>query len=143
SLAVFTDIWPSRHQIPDDPGHCAARHVLAISGENAICCPAAADAGRSKHLIAICGGTLMKPQPIFLALLVLASGLVAGKSLSKPRHSGQPQKEKSQAGAQDQRKSYPNLPSETPANFQPVTDSFDYIRRDVMIPMRDGVKLHT
>src|SRR5262249_57134373 len=52
-------------------------------------------------------------------------------------------KEKSQAGAQDQRKSYPNLPSETPANFQPVTDSFDYIRRDVMIPMRDGVKLHT
>ena len=23
------------------------------------------------------------------------------------------------------------------------TDSFDYVRRDVMIPMRDGVKLHT
>ena len=38
---------------------------------------------------------------------------------------------------------YPGLPSETPAKFQPVTDSFDYIRRDVMIPMRDGVKLHT
>src|SRR5450759_2587645 len=35
------------------------------------------------------------------------------------------------------------LPSETPAQFTPVTDSFDYIRRDVMIPMRDGVKLHT
>jgi putative CocE/NonD family hydrolase len=35
------------------------------------------------------------------------------------------------------------LPSETPANFQPVTDSFDYVKRDVMIPMRDGVKLHT
>src|SRR6266851_1831507 len=38
---------------------------------------------------------------------------------------------------------YPTLPSETPAMFQPVTDSFDYIRRDVMLPMRDGVKLHT
>jgi uncharacterized protein len=38
---------------------------------------------------------------------------------------------------------YPALPSETPANFQPVTSSFDYVRRDVMIPMRDGVKLHT
>src|SRR2546426_10359600 len=38
---------------------------------------------------------------------------------------------------------YPSFPSETPVNFQPVTDSFDYIRRDVMIPMRDGVKLHT
>ena len=25
----------------------------------------------------------------------------------------------------------------------PVTDSFDYVKRDVMIPMRDGVKLHT
>jgi putative CocE/NonD family hydrolase len=38
---------------------------------------------------------------------------------------------------------YPALPSETPANFEPVTGSFDYIKRDVMIPMRDGVKLHT
>jgi len=35
------------------------------------------------------------------------------------------------------------LPSETPASFQPVTDSFDYVKRDVMIPMRDGAKLHT
>jgi uncharacterized protein len=35
------------------------------------------------------------------------------------------------------------LPSETPARFEPVTDSFDYVRREVMIPMRDGVKLHT
>src|ERR1700675_4933856 len=39
--------------------------------------------------------------------------------------------------------SYPALPSETPAKLQPATDSFDYIRRTVMIPMRDGVKLHT
>src|SRR5216684_357634 len=35
------------------------------------------------------------------------------------------------------------LPSETPTQFTPVTDSFDYARRDVMIAMRDGVKLHT
>ena len=38
---------------------------------------------------------------------------------------------------------YPGLPSEMPAKFEPVTDSFDYVKRDVMIPMRDGVKLHT
>ena len=38
---------------------------------------------------------------------------------------------------------YPAFPSETPADFKPVTDSFDYVKRDVMIPMRDGVKLHT
>jgi uncharacterized protein len=36
-----------------------------------------------------------------------------------------------------------HLPSETPSDFRPVTDSFDYARRDLMIPMRDGVKLHT
>ncbi|MGH7583985.1 MAG: CocE/NonD family hydrolase, partial [Gemmatimonadales bacterium] len=35
------------------------------------------------------------------------------------------------------------LPSETPKQFTPATSSFDYVRRDVMIPMRDGVKLHT
>jgi uncharacterized protein len=38
---------------------------------------------------------------------------------------------------------YPAYPSETPAEFVPVTDSFDYVKRDVLIPMRDGVKLHT
>jgi len=41
------------------------------------------------------------------------------------------------------RPKYPGLPSETPAKFAPVTDSFDYVRREAMIPMRDGVKLHT
>ena len=38
---------------------------------------------------------------------------------------------------------YPEYPSETPNTFTPVTDRFDYNKRDVMIPMRDGVKLHT
>jgi putative CocE/NonD family hydrolase len=37
---------------------------------------------------------------------------------------------------------YPNLPSETPAKFQPSTNSFDYVKSEEMIPMRDGVKLH-
>jgi putative CocE/NonD family hydrolase len=35
------------------------------------------------------------------------------------------------------------LPSERPAQFTRATDSFDYARREAMIPMRDGVKLHT
>lgn len=38
---------------------------------------------------------------------------------------------------------YPNYPSETPAHLQPSTYGMNYVRRDVMIPMRDGVKLHT
>ncbi|HEY0745267.1 MAG TPA: CocE/NonD family hydrolase, partial [Steroidobacteraceae bacterium] len=35
------------------------------------------------------------------------------------------------------------LPSETPGTFVPHVDSFDYTKRDVMIPMRDGIKLKT
>jgi uncharacterized protein len=38
---------------------------------------------------------------------------------------------------------YPNYPSETPATFHPPTYGMNYTRREVMIPMRDGVKLHT
>ena len=35
------------------------------------------------------------------------------------------------------------LPSETPVHFKPVNGSFDFDRREVMVPMRDGVKLKT
>ena len=38
---------------------------------------------------------------------------------------------------------YPDFPSETPAKLVPATSSFGYDKREVMIPMRDGVKLHT
>ena len=38
---------------------------------------------------------------------------------------------------------YPELPSEIPAAVQPTTESLDFVRREVMIPMRDGVRLHT
>lgn len=38
---------------------------------------------------------------------------------------------------------YPELPSEIPEKFEARTASFDHVKRDVMIPMRDGVKLHT
>src|SRR5438445_11433716 len=35
------------------------------------------------------------------------------------------------------------LPSEAPQEFKPTNYGFDYERREVMIAMRDGVKLHT
>lgn len=38
---------------------------------------------------------------------------------------------------------YSDLPSEIPAKFKPTNDAFDYVKREAMIPMRDGVKLHT
>ncbi|HYV95902.1 MAG TPA: CocE/NonD family hydrolase [Gemmatimonadaceae bacterium] len=42
-------------------------------------------------------------------------------------------------GAQNAAK---KLPSEMPDTVKPTNYGFDYSRRDVMIPMRDGVKLH-
>ena len=36
-----------------------------------------------------------------------------------------------------------SLPSETPEKFVPVTDGWDHDRREVMVPMRDGVRLMT
>ena len=63
-------------------------------------------------------------KPAMFALLLSLSGAVT--AADSP---GNPQ--------------YPNYPSETPAQFQPVTSSYDYVERDVMIPMRDGVKLNT
>ena len=46
------------------------------------------------------------------------------------------------AQTENQKPLYPNYPSETPGHLQPATAGFDYARRDAMIPMRDGVKLH-
>src|ERR671934_64813 len=37
----------------------------------------------------------------------------------------------------------PPLTPDIPAKFDAPTSTYDYIKRDVMIPMRDGVKLHT
>src|SRR3954454_18303054 len=45
--------------------------------------------------------------------------------------------------AQQTAPKYPQLPTETPRQLKPSTDEFDHDRREVMIPMRDGVKLHT
>ncbi|GAB3463577.1 CocE/NonD family hydrolase [Massilia terrae] len=47
------------------------------------------------------------------------------------------------AHAQDGKPQYPALPSETPADFNAPTAGFNYVKRSVMIPMRDGVKLNT
>ncbi|MGO9804807.1 MAG: CocE/NonD family hydrolase [Steroidobacteraceae bacterium] len=38
---------------------------------------------------------------------------------------------------------YPDLPSETPEKFERIATDADFDLREVMIPMRDGVKLHT
>ncbi|MDQ3010388.1 MAG: CocE/NonD family hydrolase, partial [Acidobacteriota bacterium] len=68
----------------------------------------------------------MKNMKIMRMLLVLSCVLWAGNAF-----------------AQTAGKKYPALPSETPDKFEPVANDFAYVKRDVMIPMRDGVKLHT
>jgi putative CocE/NonD family hydrolase len=45
--------------------------------------------------------------------------------------------------ARAQAPQYPAFPSETPQTVVAATQGFDHERRDLMIPMRDGVKLHT
>ncbi len=65
----------------------------------------------------------MEPLTRFRAVALLACALAVGGRQAFAQSSG--------------------LPSETPAKFTPVTSSFDYTRRDVMIPMRDGARLHT
>jgi putative CocE/NonD family hydrolase len=47
------------------------------------------------------------------------------------------------ARAQTNAPSAASLPSETPEKLEASTEGFEYDKRDVMIPMRDGVKLHT
>jgi putative CocE/NonD family hydrolase len=68
----------------------------------------------------VCALTLLVPA---LAAIPMAGSSAAQNSQSQPASAA--------------------YPGETPAKFTPVTTSFDYTRRDVMIPMRDGVKLHT
>lgn len=71
----------------------------------------------------------MKRERVILVVLVMCSFLASGKVFSQSTDRPKPQ--------------YPNLPSETPHKFSPTNDGFDYVKRDVMIPMRDGVRLHT
>ena len=71
----------------------------------------------------------MKRERVILAVLLMCSFLASGKVFSQSTDRRKPQ--------------YPNLPSETPDKFTPTNDGFDFIKRDVMIPMRDGVRLAT
>jgi uncharacterized protein len=67
-------------------------------------------------------------QAVRSACVVLASLAVSVSALSQ---TAQPKPQ------------YPNFPSETPAELKPAVSGFDYARREALIPMRDGVRLHT
>jgi putative CocE/NonD family hydrolase len=71
--------------------------------------------------------SLMSLVSVFAAVLLLWPAAPAAAQAAKPA-----------AGPASA-----GLPSDMPAQLVPVTSTFDHVRRDVMIPMRDGVKLHT
>ena len=72
---------------------------------------------------------IVRVRAVTLALLAVAALWCVDPSLAQSPAAPQPK--------------YPAYPSESPATVKLATESFDYVRRDVMIPMRDGVKLHT
>jgi putative CocE/NonD family hydrolase len=77
----------------------------------------------------------MKRLPLAAVVLIVCLTLASTSVISQTSNPNQKKTE--------QKPQYPALPSETPDKFVPTYDGFDHIRRDVMIPMRDGVKLHT
>src|SRR6266850_1988593 len=81
----------------------------------------------------------MKREGIVAIVFVMCSVLASGTVFSQTSNSDQ----KKDPQTANQKKQTPMLPNETPDKIQPTNDGFDYTRRDVMIPMRDGVKLHT
>jgi len=77
-----------------------------------------------------------------LRWLTLLAALLAALSLAAPA-AAQTAATAKAAATPPPPATYPELPSETPARLEPTNAGFDYVRREVMIPMRDGVKLHT
>jgi len=80
----------------------------------------------------------MRPTDRVRSLTLLAPALVAWLAVGP--HSAEP------ASAQTAARppaTQAGQPGDMPATLQPVTATFDHVKRDVMIPMRDGVKLHT
>jgi putative CocE/NonD family hydrolase len=82
-------------------------------------------------MIAIPRQRLMTLAASLVAALLLLFG--AASAQNRPAATAQNRPAPAAAG----------LPSETPAQFRPTNDGFDFARRDVMIPMRDRVRLHT
>ncbi|WP_081933555.1 CocE/NonD family hydrolase [Massilia sp. 9096] len=75
--------------------------------------------------------------PAALAPIALAlAGLAHAQDAAQPQSAPAP-------AAAAPAPQYPALPSETPAEFVGPTADFNYVKRTVMIPMRDGTRLNT
>jgi hypothetical protein len=82
-------------------------------------------------------------RPAMLAFVLGALALAAGSWAPAAQPAPQSPAQPAPPPAASPAPLYPDLPSETPAKFEPATATHDHVRREVMIPMRDGVRLHT
>src|SRR5262249_42239500 len=73
------------------------------------------------------------------AAVLLASALLVSVAMGNPAPS--------RSGTPSEHPDHADLPSDIPGDkpqkFEQSPDNYDFVKRDVMIPMRDGVKLHT
>jgi putative CocE/NonD family hydrolase len=75
--------------------------------------------------------------------LILFAVFGMGRVFAQTSGAKEKKVEKAQSQTAKQKQGQTTLPSETPDKFVPTNDAFDYSKRHVMIPMRDGVKLFT
>jgi putative CocE/NonD family hydrolase len=71
-----------------------------------------------------------------LSLALGAAALAAATTIAPPPLA-------LQASAGQAQQATPPLTPDIPSHFDAPTSGYDYVKRDVMVPMRDGVKLHT
>ncbi len=81
-----------------------------------------------------------EPKSFLLQAVLIAAMLSAAATSGS---SAQPPSKDPNAGAPPAKADQAPARSDIPQQFTPPQDQYDYIKRDVMIPMRDGVKLHT
>ncbi len=80
------------------------------------------------------------------ARFLLCAGFLAVSALHSTPHQVKDKGAASQsrkAPAKDTEQTHPQTASDIPKTFTAPLDEYDYVKREVMIPMRDGVKLHT
>ncbi len=74
-----------------------------------------------------------------IACVAFLAASASGFAAQMPPQASPPPKQT----AKPQEQKLPAVSNELATSFKPHTDSFDYVKREAMIPMRDGVHLHT
>ncbi len=87
--------------------------------------------------------TLSQRGRCSLIVGLAALGVVALQSAPHQTKDKGAASQAAKAPAKDTEQTHPAAASDIPKTFTAPLDEYDYVKREVMIPMRDGVKLHT